>query len=80
MPVAPILLALLRCPETRQTLAAAPEALLAQARAEGWRTRGGATPAPFEEGLLRADGAVLYPVRQTIPILLLEESIPVPAR
>jgi uncharacterized protein YbaR (Trm112 family) len=79
MPVAPALLALLRCPETRQPLAPAPESLLARAKAEAWPTRAGTPPPPFEEALLRADGRVLYPIRQTIPILLIDESIPVPA-
>jgi uncharacterized protein YbaR (Trm112 family) len=75
MPLAAALLALLRCPETRQPLAPAPEPLLARARAEAWPTRAGAAPPPFEEALLRADGRLLYPIRQGIPILLLDDSI-----
>ena len=79
MPVAAALLALLRCPETQQPLAAAPEALVARAKAEAWPTRAGAVPPPFEEALLREDGGLLYPIRQGIPILLLDEAIPVAA-
>ncbi len=31
---------------------------------------------PIGEGLLREDGLVLYPVREGIPVLLVEEGIP----
>ena len=31
---------------------------------------------PLEEGLVREDGAVLYPVREEIPIMLIGEGIP----
>lgn len=63
------LVAHLRCPETQQTLAEAPTAMLA-----GRRERDGS---PLEGALLRADGAVLYPIRSGIPVLLVEEAIPV---
>lgn len=68
--VAPELLELLRCPATMQRLRAAPPELLERLRharpAERW-----------EEALERADGAVVYPVRDAIPILLPEEAIAV---
>jgi uncharacterized protein YbaR (Trm112 family) len=61
MPLDPELLSLLRCPETRQTLEPAPADLLARFG--------------LEEALLRADRALLYPVRDGIPILLPDEAI-----
>jgi uncharacterized protein YbaR (Trm112 family) len=33
----------------------------------------------IEGGLLRADGKVLYPVRSHIPVMLIDEAIPLPA-
>ena len=57
----PDLLALLRCPETHQPLALAPADVLARAG--------------LDAGLLREDGAVLYPIRDGIAVLLAEEAI-----
>ncbi len=61
------LLPLLRCPQTQQPLALAPVALLA-----GLVDREGV---PLEAALLRADGAVLYPIRGGIPVLLAEAAV-----
>jgi uncharacterized protein len=69
------LLALLRCPETMQPLAPAPAEVLARVAREGLRDRSGAAVAPLEAGLIREDGAVLYPVRGGIPILLVEQAV-----
>ena len=63
------LLPLLRCPQTQQPLTVAPAALLA-----GRTERDGR---PLEGALLRADGAVFYPIRGGIPVLLAEEARPV---
>lgn len=63
------LLALLRCPLTQQTLAMAPAELFA-----GRVDRDGR---PLEAALVRADGAVLYPIREGIPVLLAEEAVAV---
>lgn len=42
----------------------------------GVRTRDGkAVMSPVVEGLLRKDGRVLYPVREGIPIMLIDEAI-----
>ena len=66
--ISPQLLALLRCPLTLQTLRLAPPELLAR------------LPAPLEAALVRADGAVAYPIRDGIPMLLPEEAIPLDSR
>ncbi|MEW6072583.1 MAG: Trm112 family protein [Planctomycetota bacterium] len=79
----PELLAILVCPDTRQPLSLAGEELVARVNAaierSGVATVGGAAVREaLEEGLVRADGRVIYPVRQSIPVLLIEEGIPVP--
>jgi len=80
MPVDPELLDILVCPETRQPVAAAPAELLTRLNAEieagRLRTRGGESRSePIQEGLLREDGRVLYVVDDSIPVMLIEESI-----
>ncbi len=80
MPVDPELLEILVCPETRQPVTMASEELLAslntKIEAGQLRNRGGDTvPAPLQEGLLREDGRILYPVDDSIPVMLIEESI-----
>ena len=75
------LLALLRCPQTMQTLSvASPEQLarLEASRAAGTlRDRTGKPVVePISEGLIRADGLRLFPIREGIPVLLLEEAVP----
>jgi uncharacterized protein YbaR (Trm112 family) len=80
MPVSQELLEILVCPETQQPVAPASEEVLrklAEAAAGGQlRNRGGSRleTAP-DEGLLREDGRVLYPVEDGIPVMLIEESI-----
>jgi len=74
------LLDILVCPETKQPLHAAEpavlEALNASIRGGSLKTRGGeAVTAEILEGLIREDGSVLYPVRDDIPIMLIDESI-----
>lgn len=80
MPIDPELLEILVCPETKQPLAVAGAELLedlnAAVAAGTTVTRGGeAVSEPVSEGLLREDGRVLYPIRQGIPIMLIDESI-----
>ena len=73
-------LKMLRCPETRQTLALAePVALRAlndRIQAGQVRTRGGTkVEQACEAGLVREDRHYLYPIRDGIPVLLIAESI-----
>lgn len=77
------LLEILVCPETKQPLRVAGEGLLAKLNASieaGKVTnRGGqAVTTPLSEALVREDGGALYPVRDDIPIMLIDESIPLP--
>lgn len=75
------LLNILCCPETRQglRLATATEIEQLNRRLAGGavKNRGGAgVTAKIDAGLVRDDGRFLYPVRQNIPIMLIDEAIP----
>ena len=76
----PQLLEILCCPETKQDVALAGNNLIASlnARVEAG-TLVNKAGAPVREkldgGLVRADGAVLYPIREDIPVMLVEEAI-----
>lgn len=79
------LLDILVCPETKQSLRAADttilEALNASIAAGSVTNRGGeAVTVTVSEALIREDGDVLYPVRDDIPIMLIDESIPLPTQ
>ena len=74
------LLDILVCPETKQALHAAESGLLEELNASirdgSVTTRsGGSVSDEVVEGLVREDGSVLYPVRDDIPIMLIDESI-----
>ena len=82
MTLDPVLLDILVCPESRQPVAIAPADLLARVNAaieSGHTVNRGGDPVTdhVTEGLLREDGRVLYPVRDGIPIMLIDESIEV---
>jgi uncharacterized protein YbaR (Trm112 family) len=81
--MSPDLLPLLCCPETHQDLRLAEPALLdllnRQIATGTLKNRAGQTVAELlESGLVRADGKVLYPIRQGIPVMLVDEGIPLP--
>ena len=76
MTLAPEVLEILRCPESLQRLAPAPREVLDRLGSGPARDRAGnPVTVPLEGGLLREDGAVLYPIRGGIPILLVENGI-----
>ena len=74
------LLDILVCPETKQPVALAEPSLVDrvnQAIEDGRAQNrdGEAVTEGIEGGIVREDGAVLYPVRQAIPIMLIDEAI-----
>ncbi len=76
------LLELIVCPETHQALREASRELLEAVNARLARgelsNRGGTVlQVALAEALVRADGKVLYPVLDGIPMLLVEEAIPI---
>ena len=80
MAISQDLLDILVCPETRQTLQLADDALLeslnAKVRDGALRNRGGEPVGrEIQAGLVREDRAVLYPIEDDIPVMLIEESI-----
>jgi uncharacterized protein YbaR (Trm112 family) len=80
-PVDQELLDILVCPETRQPVRRAGSELLDLLNraidAGEVETRGGNLVGErIEEGLVREDDGVVYPVRDSIPIMLIDEAIP----
>ena len=75
------LLKILCCPETHQGLKTAEpvvvEKLNAQNAARTLKNRAGQpVQEKLDEGLVREDGRFLYPVRRNIPVMLVDEAIP----
>lgn len=76
-------LGLLRCPATGQPLAWADAELLAQAnlRLAATEKQGEAAddpatrPEPLAAALVRADRKILYPIRDGIPVLLVDAAV-----
>ena len=76
----PELIAILVCPETKQPLSVATAEILDRvnkAVEEGsLRNQGDdGVKDRIEEGLVREDGKVMYPVRDDIPVMILDEAI-----
>lgn len=77
------LLDILVCPETKQPLRVADADTLRRLNEAIGRgavvNRGGRQlEEPVSEGLVREAGDVLYPIRDEIPIMLVDEAIPLP--
>jgi len=77
------LLDILVCPETKQALRMAPpdviERLNASVTEGSVVNRGGRkVTTPIPAGLIREAGDLLYPIRDDIPIMLIDEAIPLP--
>ncbi|WHZ27397.1 MAG: hypothetical protein OJF51_002194 [Nitrospira sp.] len=74
------LLAILCCPDTKQPVSLAEESLIQKlnaAVARGEVKNLGKRPVSVEldAGLIRADRKILYPIRENIPVMLIEEGI-----
>jgi uncharacterized protein len=81
--VAPELIAILCCPETHQPVALADPPLVARLNesiaAGQMRNRAGQlVQEPLDGALVREDGKFLYPVRRDIPVMLIDEALPMP--
>ena len=75
------LLQILACPETHQGLTEAGADLLKRVNdriaAGKARNKGGHdVKDALEAGLVRQDGKIVYPIRDGIPVLLVDEGIP----
>jgi len=78
------LLDILVCPETKEPVRLADADLVARVNqaiaARTLKNRAGEVVGePIEGGLVREDGKLLYPVREDIPIMLIDEAIPLEA-
>jgi uncharacterized protein YbaR (Trm112 family) len=77
------LIALLACPESKEPVHLAEPALIerlnrAISSGKVHKRGGDAVTELLDGGLVRADGKILYPIRDDIPIMLVEEGIPLP--
>lgn len=75
------LLAILCCPDTKQDVSLADAALIAklnEAVSRGQLKNKASKPVvePLDGGLIRSDRKMLYPIRENIPVMLIEEGIP----
>jgi len=75
------LLEILACPETKETLSIAEDSLVSKINERidkrDLNNRNNQTiTQKIDSGLLRADKKYLYPIRDDIPIMLINEAIP----
>ena len=75
------LLAILCCPDTKQDVSLADTALIArlnEAISRGQLKNKASKPITeaLDGGLIRSDRKILYPIREDIPVMLIEEGIP----
>lgn len=75
------ILTILCCPETKQPVTVAEAGLIQKINAavtRGQVMNKGSKPVSqqLEGGLIREDGKILYPIREQIPVMLIEEGIP----
>ncbi len=75
------LLAILCCPETKQAVTFADSILISKLNeaAARWGLKNKGNKPVSEQmdgGLIRADQTILYPIREGIPVMLIEEGIP----
>ena len=75
------LLKLLCCPETHQKVRPADAATIAkvnqQIQSGALKNRAGQpVKEKIDGGFVRADGRFLYPIRQDIPVMLVDEALP----
>ena len=75
------LLDILACPETREAVSLADEALVASLNrkieaGQLVNRAGDKVTEPIDGGLVRKDGRYLYAIRDGIPIMLVEQGIP----
>ena len=83
MSVDPELVSILACPETKEPVELASEELVATLNGlinkGAVKNRGGtAVTETMDGGLIREDRRFLYPIREDIPIMLIEEAIELP--
>jgi uncharacterized protein YbaR (Trm112 family) len=75
------LLAILCCPETKQAVTLADDQLIEKlngAVSKGELKNKAKKPVTekLDGGLVRADNKILYPIREDIPVMLIDEGIP----